>query len=133
MALFYKLCTLVLICESVTKQSDCYLGLKTEQWKIVEDLVPILEQLSVATTFFNYEKIVSISSVFAIVYGLLNYLEASSSDSKKWSEMETYASGDGGYSPVHPKKQKLTALDKLLGPDNLTLEPPTFEMNLKNT
>ena len=83
MALFYKLCTLVLICESVTKQSDCYLNLKTEQWKIVEDLVPILEQLSVATTFFNYEEIVSISSVFAIVYGLLNYLEAPSSDSKK--------------------------------------------------
>ena len=76
----------VLSDESVTKRSDRYLDLKTEQWKLVEDLVPVLEQFSVATTFFSFEENVSISSVFAIVYGLLDHLELpreeSSSDSK---------------------------------------------------
>ena len=184
----------VLSDESVTKRSDRFLDLKTEQWKLVEDLVPILEQFSVATTFFSEEENVSISSVFAIVHGLLDYLELpreeSSPDSKvirdfkttvstqlierfeltslhaahpmlmgslldprfkhitlsKYKEesearklklslkelMEMYASEDGdGSSPVKPKKQKLTALDKLLGPENLTLEPRSFDNEIE--
>ena len=185
----------VLSDESVTKRSDRYLDLKTEQWKLVEDLVPVLEQFSVATTFFSYEENVSISSVFAIVYGLLDHLELpreeSSSDSKvirefketvatqlierfeltslhsahpmlmgslldprfkhitlsKYKEesearklkqslkelMEMYTSEDsvGSFSPATPKKQKLTALDKLLGPENLTMEPCTFDSELE--
>ena len=61
--------------EIVTKRSDHYLDFKIEQWKLVEDLVPVLEQFSVATTFFSYEENVSISSVFAIVYGLFDHHE----------------------------------------------------------
>ena len=185
----------VLSDESVTKRSDRYLDLKTEQWKLVEDLVPVLEQFSVATTFFSYEENVSISSVFTIVYGLLDHLEfpreESSSDSKvirefketvatqlierfeltslhsahpmlmgslldprfkhitlsKYKEesearklkqslkelMEMYTSEDsvGYFSPATPKNQKLTALDKLLGPENLTMEPCTFNSELE--
>jgi len=48
--------------------------------------------------------------------------------------MEMYASEDGDdSSPVKPKKQKLTALDKLLGPENLTLEPCSFDNEIENT
>ena len=72
--------------ELVTKRSDRYLDFKIEQWKLVEDLVPVLEQFSVATTFFSYEENVSISSVFAIVYGLFDHhklpREKSSSNSR---------------------------------------------------
>jgi len=45
--------------------------------------------------------------------------------------MEMYVSEDGDCSPVNPKKQKLTALDKLLSPENLTMEPPTFDNELE--
>ena len=184
----------VLSDESVTKRSDRYLDLKTEQWKLVEDLVPVLEPFSVATTFFSYEENVSISSVFAIVYGLLDHLEPKEestyeskvirdfketvtaqiierfelrslhsahpmlmgslldprfknitlskfkeeSETKKLKEsllelMDMYTSGDntGSPSPAAPKKQKLTALDKLLGPEELMIKPPTFENELE--
>ena len=175
------------------KHSDRYLDLKTEQWKLVEDLVLVLEPFSVATTFFSYEENVSISSVFVIVYGLLDHLEPKESmyDSKvirdfketvaaqlierfelrslhsahpmlmgslldpcfknitlskhkKESEtrklkeslielMDLYTSEDNASSPspATPKKQKLTALDKLLGPEELAMKPPTFENELE--
>jgi len=46
--------------------------------------------------------------------------------------MEMHASEDGdGSSPVKPKKQKLIALDKLLGPGNLTLEPCSFDNEIE--
>ena len=65
----------VLSDETVTKRSDQYLNLKTELWKLVEDIVAALEPFTIATTFFSYEENVSISSVFAILYGLLDHLE----------------------------------------------------------
>ena len=37
------------------------------------------------------------------------------------------------FSPVSPKKQKLTVLDKLLGSKSLTMEPPTFNNKLENS
>ena len=61
--------------ETITKRSDRYLDIKTEQWKLVEDLAAVLEPYTIATTFFSYEENVSISSVFAILYGLLDHLE----------------------------------------------------------
>ena len=70
---------------TITKRSDRYLDLKTEQWKLTEDIVAVLEPFTIATTFFSYEENVSISSVFAILHGLLEKLEPkedSSSDSK---------------------------------------------------
>ncbi len=65
--------TAVLSDSEVTKVSDRYLDLKPEQWKLVEDLVTILELFSVATTFFSYEENVSMSAVFPIFYGILDY------------------------------------------------------------
>ena len=59
--------TAVLSDETVTKRSDRYLDLKTEPWKLTEDIVAVLEPFSIATTFFSYEENVSISSVFAIL------------------------------------------------------------------
>ena len=46
----------VLFDDSVTKRSDRYLDLKSEQWAIVEELVTVLKPLQVATTFLQYEQ-----------------------------------------------------------------------------
>ena len=45
--------------------------------------------------------------------------------------MEMYTSEESDIAPVTPKKQKLTALDKLLGPENLTMETCTFDSELE--
>ena len=78
--------TAVLSDDTTTKRSDRYLDLQTEQWKLTEDLVAVLEPLTIATTFFSYEENVLISSVFAILHGLPEKLEKDSvtegSDSK---------------------------------------------------
>ena len=58
--------------ESVTKRSDHYLNLKSEQWRAFTCAGPILYCHNI---FFSSEENVSISSVFAIVYGLLDQLE----------------------------------------------------------
>ena len=67
--------TAVLSDDTTTKKSNRYLDLKTEQWKLTEDLVAVLEPFTIATTFFSYEENVSISSLFAILHGLLEKLE----------------------------------------------------------
>ena len=66
--------TAVLSDNEVTKVSDRYLDLRTEQWKLAEDLIPILELFSIATTFFSYEENVSLSAVFPILHGILDQL-----------------------------------------------------------
>ena len=66
--------TAVLSDNEVMKVSDRYLDLRTEQWKLAEDLVPILELFSIATTFFSYEENVSLSVVFPILHGILDQL-----------------------------------------------------------
>ena len=43
----------VLSDDSVTKRSDCYLDLKTEQWTIVEELIAIPKPLQVAIVGFS--------------------------------------------------------------------------------
>ena len=48
--------TAVLSDDSVTKRSDHYLDLKTEQWNIASELVKVLEPFDIATTFFSYEE-----------------------------------------------------------------------------
>ena len=75
----------VLSDESVTKRR--YLNLKSEQWKFAEELIPVLEHFSIATTFFSLEENVSISSLFAIVYGLLDQLEVSREESASDSKV----------------------------------------------
>ena len=42
----------VLSCDRVTKRSDRYLDLKSEQWTLAEELVKALKPFEVATTFF---------------------------------------------------------------------------------
>ena len=77
--------TAVLSDETITKRSDRYLELKTEQWKLTEDIVDVLEPFAIATTFFSYEENVSISSDFTILHGLLDKLgpnKDTASDSK---------------------------------------------------
>ena len=69
--------TAVLSDEEVTKRSDHSLDLKSEQWKLAEDLVKILEPFNIATTFLSYEENVSISSVFPILHGLIDQLKPS--------------------------------------------------------
>ena len=69
--------TAVLSDAEVTKVSDRYLDLKSEQWKLAEDLVAILEPFSIATTFFSYEENVSLSAVFPILHGILDKLSTS--------------------------------------------------------
>ena len=69
--------TAVLSDGEVTKVSDRYLDLKSEQWKLAEDLVTILEPFSIATTFFSYEENVSMSAVYPILNGILNQLATS--------------------------------------------------------
>ena len=82
--------------ETVTKRSDRYLELRTEQWKLTEDIVDVLEPFAIATTFFSYEENVSISSDFAILHRLLDKLgpnKDAASDSKIIKEFkETVAS-----------------------------------------
>ena len=88
--------TAVLSDETVTKRSNRYLELRTEQWKLTEDIVDVLEPFAIATTFFSYKESVSISSDFAILLGLLDKLgpnEDTASDSKIIKEFkETVAS-----------------------------------------
>ena len=43
--------TAVLSESQVTKSNDRYLGLKSEQWKLAEELIWVLENFSAATTF----------------------------------------------------------------------------------
>ena len=65
----------------VTKPSDRYLDLKSEQWKLVEELVEVLENFSTATTFLSYEENVSMSAAFPILHGIIDQLVPDVSDS----------------------------------------------------
>jgi len=78
--------TAVLSDDTITKRSDRYLDLKTEQWKLTEDLVAVLEPFTIATTFFSYEENVSISSVFAILHGLLEKLKPKEDSASECSD-----------------------------------------------
>ena len=44
----------VLSDETITKQDDRYLDLTTEQWRLAENLIKVLEAFYVATTYFSY-------------------------------------------------------------------------------
>ena len=67
--------------ESVTKRQYRYLDLSPENWVVLEDLVAVLEPLEVATVFLSKENNASLSSVFPVVYGIVNKLEITESDS----------------------------------------------------
>ena len=72
--------TAVLSDNTVTKSSDRYLDLKSEQWEILSALKELLHPLQVATTYFSAEYNVSTSALYPILYGLIRKLIASEDD-----------------------------------------------------
>ena len=63
--------TAVLSDHTVTKASDRYLELKSNQWELLAALIEVLHPLQVATTYFNAEYNVSISALYPVLHGLL--------------------------------------------------------------
>ena len=70
----------VLSDEQVTKRSDRYLDLKSEQWVLAEELVKALRPFDVATTYMCYEENTTISSTLPIIHGLVESMKKSSED-----------------------------------------------------
>ena len=66
--------TAVLSDPTVTKRTDQYLDLKTDQWNLVSELVTVLEPFDVATTFLSYEQNPSLSCVLPVLQGLIESL-----------------------------------------------------------
>ena len=63
--------------ESVTKRSDRFLDLRSEQWDLLQELANVLEPIEIATVFLSYESNVSISCIYPIGFGLLDNLQVS--------------------------------------------------------
>ena len=70
----------VLSDESVTRRQDRNLDLKSEQWKLLEELVKPLEFLEVATVFLSKEYNVSCSCVYPIMDGLITNISPCEDD-----------------------------------------------------
>ena len=73
--------TAVLSDETVTKRSDRYLDLKTEQWNLASELIKVLKPFDVATTFFSYEEGTTISCILPILHGVVQSLSFTADDS----------------------------------------------------
>ena len=72
--------TAVLSDHTVTKVSDRYLDLKSEQWEMLTALKDVLHPLQVATTYFSAEYNVSVSALYPVLHGLLKSLQYSDDD-----------------------------------------------------
>ena len=72
--------TAVLSDHTVTKASDRYLDLKSEQWELLTALKKVLYLLQVATTYFSAEYNISVSALYLVLHGLLQSLEPSDDD-----------------------------------------------------
>ena len=48
------------------------MDLETQQWKLIGDIVALLEPFVIAITFFSYEEKIPL---FAVLHGLLDKLE----------------------------------------------------------
>ena len=70
----------VLSDERITKRSDRYLDLKSEQRILAEELMKALHSIEVASTFLSCEENTSISCVLPVVCGLVKHLEQPSTD-----------------------------------------------------
>lgn len=171
----------VLSDDSITKRSDRYLDLKSEQWTLVEELVTVMKPLQVATTFLQYEHNSSVSCILPVINGLDLPLQASTDDTSsikqfkekvcseirsRWfldnlntTSLDVLASAldprfrqlkflndeqrqsvkeeitcrMAAFSPASHDRDNTTttcqpsALDILLGPDEVTAELPTFQ------
>lgn len=54
--------------------------LTTEQWRMIEDILPTLKVLKTSTELFSYEKQPSLSSVYPIIFTLLCHLRVQLND-----------------------------------------------------
>ena len=72
--------TAVLSDHTVTKGSDRYLDLKSEQWETLIALKDVLHHLQVATTYFSAEYNVSVSALYPVLHGLLKSLQCNDDD-----------------------------------------------------
>ena len=72
--------TAVLSDHTVTKSSDRWLDLKSEQWELLTALKELLHPLQVATTYLSAEYNVSVSALYPVLHGLLRSLEPSDDD-----------------------------------------------------
>lgn len=74
--------TAVLSDRSVTKFSDARtLDLTSEQWTLIENILPTLKKLKIANSLFCGEKYVSLSGVLPVLYTLIeNHLEIKTDD-----------------------------------------------------
>ncbi len=72
--------TAVLSCEGVTKRSDRYLDLSSDNWALADELVKALQPFEVATTFHSYKENASLSCVLLVLHGLIESLQKSPPD-----------------------------------------------------
>ena len=70
----------VLSDKKVTKRSDRYFDLKSEQWVLGEELVKALRSFDVATPYMCCEENTTISSTLPIMHGLVESMKESSED-----------------------------------------------------
>ena len=56
------------------KERNRYLGLKSDQWTLAEELVKILEPFETATTFFSYEVNSFLCTTLPVLLGLVEGL-----------------------------------------------------------
>ena len=74
--------TAVLSDENVTKPSDKYLDLTSEQWTLAHEIIKVLKPFEVATTFLCEDQSTIISSTLPVIHGLVESLKADESDSR---------------------------------------------------
>ena len=86
--------TAVLSDHTVTKASDRYLDLKSEQWELLTALKEVLHPLQVATTYFSAKYNVSVSALYPVLHGLLQSLEPSDDDLSSISTCKTTISSE---------------------------------------
>ena len=72
--------TAVLSDHTVTKSSDRYLDLRSEQWEFLATIKELLHPLQVATTYLSAEYNISVSALYPVLHGLLRSLEPSDDD-----------------------------------------------------
>ena len=67
--------------ESITKRSDRYPDLHSDQWELLQEFVKVLEPLEIATVFLSYEHNVSISCLYPVLFGIIENLAVTEDDS----------------------------------------------------
>ena len=72
----------VLLDDTVSKAADRKLLLQDHEWDLLEELLPILSPLEMATKELSADKYVSISIMYPILFGLMEHFEDNDDDSE---------------------------------------------------